>query len=133
MKYKALVIFTILFVTLFTLATVAASDVNDTDAVSEVTDDITQDVDILKATDTQIEENNSILNVADEDTLSADEGSFRDLQDLINGAEEGSTIYLDKDYAYKNTATVEFTKSITIDGRGHYLDGQGKDRIFDIE
>ena len=54
MKYKALVIFTILFVTLFTLATVAASDVNDTDAVSEVTDDITQDVDILKATDTQI-------------------------------------------------------------------------------
>ena len=36
MKYKALVIFTILFVTLFTLATVAASDVNDTDAVSEV-------------------------------------------------------------------------------------------------
>ena len=133
MKYKALVIFTILFVTLFTLATVAASDVNDTDAVSEVTDDITQDVDILKATDTQIEENNSILNVADEDTLSADEGSFRDLQDLINGAEEGSTIYLDKDYAFKNTATVEFSKSITIDGRGHYLDGKGKDRIFDIE
>ena len=133
MKYKALVIFTILFVTLFTLATVAASDVNDTDAVSEVTDDITQDADILKASDTQIDENNSILNAADEDTLSADEGSFRDLQDLINGAEEGSTIYLDKDYAFKNTATVEFSKSITIDGRGHYLDGQGKDRIFDIE
>jgi len=132
MKYKALVIFTILFVTLFTLATVAASDVNDTDAVSEVTDDITQDVDILKATDTQIDENNSILNAADEDTLSADEGSFRDLQDLINGAEEGSTIYLDNDYAFKDTGTVEFSKSITIDGRGHYLDGLRKDRIFDI-
>ena len=133
MKYKALVIFTILFVTLFTLATVAASDVNDTDAVSEVTDDITQDVDILKATDTQIDENSSILNAADEDTLSADEGSFRDLQGLINGAEEGSTIYLDNDYAFKDTGTVEFSKSITIDGRGHYLDGQRKDRIFDIE
>jgi predicted outer membrane repeat protein len=132
MKYKALVIFTILFVTLFTLATVAASDVNDTDEVSEVTDDITQDVDILKATDTQIDENNSILNAAEEDTLSADEGSFRDLQDLIGGAEEGSTIYLDKDYAFKDTASVEFSKSITIDGRGHYLDGQRKDRIFDI-
>ena len=24
------------------------------------------------------------------------------------------------------------SKSITIDGNGHYLDGQGKDRIFDI-
>ena len=114
MKYKALVIFTILFVTLFTLATVAASDVNDTDAVSEVTDDITQDVDILKATDTQIEENNSILNVADEDTLSADEGSFRDLQDLINGAEEGSTIYLDKDYAYKNTLPLNLLKALQL-------------------
>ena len=133
MKNKALVIFTILFVTLFTLATVAASDVNDTNAVSEVTDDITQDVDILRATDTEIDENDSILNAADGDTLSADEGSFGDLQDLIDGAEEGSTIYLDKDYAYKDTDTVEFSKSITIDGRGHYLDGQGEDRIFDIE
>jgi len=133
MKSKMGVIFVILFVMLFSLAAVAATDVNDTNAVSEVTEDMTQDVDVLKSTDTQIDENNSILAAADEDTLSADEGSFRDLQDLIGGAEEGSTIYLDKDYAFKDTATVEFSKSITIDGKGHYLDGQRKDRIFDIE
>ena len=133
MKSKMGVIFVILFVMLFSLAAVAATDVNDTNAVSEVTEDMTQDVDVLKSTDTQIDENNSILAAADEDTLSADEGSFRDLQDLINGAEEGSTIYLDNDYAFKDTGTVEFSKSITIDGRGHYLDGQGEDRIFDIE
>ena len=31
---------------------------------------------------------------------------------------------MDRDYDYKGTDTVEFSKSITIDGNGHYLDGQ---------
>ena len=64
MKSKMGVIFVILFVMLFSLAAVAATDVNDTNAVSEVTEDMTQDVDVLKSTDTQIDENNSILNAA---------------------------------------------------------------------
>ncbi|MBQ2832003.1 Ig-like domain repeat protein, partial [Methanobrevibacter sp.] len=134
MKNKILVISAILLVMFFSLATAAANEVNDTGTICELTNEQTiESVDVLKSTENQIDENNSILTAADGDKLSADEGSFKDLQDLINGAEEGSTIYLDKDYAYKDTTTVEFSKSITIVGNGHYLDGQGKDRIFDIE
>lgn len=133
MKNIIVVIFAILFVISFSLAAVAANDVNDTDTIGEVTNEHTvESVDVLKSTDNQIDENNTILTSADGEKLGADEGSFKDLQDLIDGAEEGSTIYLDRDYDYKGTDTVEFSKSITIDGNGHYLDGQGKDRIFDI-
>ena len=91
MKNIIVVIFAILFVISFSLAAVAANDVNDTDTIGEVTNEHTvESVDVLKSTDNQIDENNTILTSAD-----------------------GS-------------------KSITIDGNGHYLDGQGKDRIFDI-
>ena len=132
-KFKG-VIFAILFVMLFTLATAAASDVNDTDTIGEVTEEpAIESVDVLKSTDTQIDENNSILAATDNDKLSAEYGSFKDLQDLINGAGEGATLYLDKNYYYDNTNTIEISKNITIDGRGHFLDGETKDRIFDME
>ena len=147
MKNKIGVILAIIIIMLLSLAAVSASDMDNTDTIGEVTDGhTTQNVDVVESSDNQFEENDDVLTSADEDNidddvltatdgdeLGDDVGSFGDLQSLIDSAEENSTLILDRDYAFKDTQTVEFSKSITIDGKGHYLDGQGEDRIFDIE
>ena len=80
MKNIIVVIFAILFVISFSLAAVAANDVTDTDTIGEVTSEHTvESVDVLKSTDNQIDENNTILTSADGEKLGADEGSFKDL------------------------------------------------------
>lgn len=64
-----------------------------------------------------------------------DDGTFESLQNKILNANEGDTIYLENDYIYddfnENTG-IEIKKSITIDGKGHTIDGNYETRIFDI-
>ncbi|MBQ4209261.1 hypothetical protein II654_02435 [bacterium] len=61
--------------------------------------------------------------------------SFGDLANLIDSAESGSTIVLDKDYIndddYDNDG-IKIEKDITIDGQGHILDGNHRSRIFQV-
>ena len=71
---------------------------------------------------------------SEEGVLSVDDDSFRSLQNKINSASEGSTVYLDNDYEYKNDVNgITITKSLTINGRGHSIDGLSKSMIFHIE
>ena len=61
-------------------------------------------------------------------------GGFSELEDLIANT-QNTTIILDRDYAYDYIASQEgilIDKPVTIDGRGHVLDGRYKSRIFQV-
>ena len=59
---------------------------------------------------------------------------FDDLSSIINSADEGSVIVLDKDYEYVNGSIkgILINKTITIDGAGHRLIGNHLSRMFYI-
>ncbi|WP_298499597.1 right-handed parallel beta-helix repeat-containing protein [uncultured Methanobrevibacter sp.] len=67
------------------------------------------------------------INDGDIPLESSKPGTFTELQTKIKNAPEGSTIYLTKDYEYNTNFTgqngITITKSITIDGKGHSIDG----------
>ncbi|WP_407374533.1 Ig-like domain-containing protein [Methanobrevibacter sp.] len=75
----------------------------------------------------------SVDNPNDVEILTADEGSFSDLQTKINGG--SSNIELDKDYKYSDSDTITTgividKNNFTIDGKGHTIDANGNSRIF---
>jgi len=114
MKLKILLFLTVI---LFSLACVSASEVNDTLASSD-------EIQIIETSETPQE----LLSVSDD-------GTFSSLQDKINNASEGSTITLDRDYTYDEgfrESGIIISNDLTIDGKGHTLDGKSKSRIFMI-
>ena len=65
----------------------------------------------------------------------ADGGTFTELQDKINNAEDGSTITLENNYTYDNSFKGEYisiAKNITVDGKGHTIDAKDASKIFNI-
>ncbi len=91
--------------------------------------------DNLNATDTLALDDNAqnTLNLdenSQDDVVSASSftGNFNELQNIINKANNGATIYLSKDY--KGSGEIDIFKDITIDGKGHTIDASGKSRIF---
>ena len=63
-------------------------------------------------------------------------GTFKELQDEIDAAVEGSTIYLRKDYVNDGNFSSEginITKAITIEGNGFAIDATCFSRIFNID
>ena len=60
--------------------------------------------------------------------------SFMDLDYIINKKYlDNSTIYLDTDYAYENTTVfngIVIDRNLTLDGKGHKIDGKNLARIF---
>lgn len=119
-------LFFILLITciLFSVSSVFASDINETD-ISIDENDI-NDLEVVSN-----DENQQL-----EDTNSGDDGTFKALQEKINNAADGSTINLTNNYKYnddfKLTTGVFINKDITINGNGHTIDGLGKSRIFNI-
>ena len=73
-------------------------------------------------------------NVTASDIIFGDYDSFDELARLINNTPEGGVLILDSDYAYieGQIKGVLISKSITIDGQGHTLDGRHLSRIFNI-
>ena len=75
------------------------------------------------------------LETADNEILSAGEGSFSDLSGEIS---EKSEYKLERDYTFNEqtdsglTGGIEISNNITIDGQGHTIDAKGKARIFYI-
>lgn len=61
-------------------------------------------------------------------------GTFADLQGIINSKNAGDTIELDKDYVYTDDSEdvygIVIDKALTIDGKGFILDGKATSRIF---
>ena len=116
MKFKkCIIIFTLMFVILFTVSCVAASDVNDT-YVANVEEDV--------------------IGLTNDTPLAADgDGTFSELQKKIENASDGATITLDKNYVYDgglNKFGILINKDLTINGNGHTLDGLSKSRILVI-
>ena len=63
-----------------------------------------------------------------------DDGTFQALQNKIN-AGYGTTITLENDYKCEdgfNGKGIQIANAITIDGKGHKIDAQGKGRIFEV-
>ncbi len=66
-------------------------------------------------------------------------GSFKELQELIDNADNNTVITLDKDYVYtlgvdKSTVGVTINKyNVTVDGNGHFVNGAGKSRVFFVD
>ena len=101
----------------------------------------------------ELNQNSEVLGAGDSEILRADEGTFKDLHELING---NKTINLTKDYKYDPTVDQKYpwngvedaqdykygvpiwdvragfnnVKTITINGNGHTIDGNHMARIF---
>ena len=76
-----------------------------------------------------------IENITDTVKIDVYEGTFEELQNIINNAAEGSTITLEKDYTFTkgfSTDGIVIGKSIIIDGNGHTLNGNNIASIFKI-
>ncbi|WP_298524440.1 Ig-like domain-containing protein [uncultured Methanobrevibacter sp.] len=76
----------------------------------------------------------SINNLSNEEILSANTGSFADLNTKINGG-SSTSIELDMDYEYSSSDTIKDgivinRDNLTIDGKGHKIDAKGQSRIF---
>ena len=80
-----------------------------------------------------VSEDNLLTVSADDEKLGEDEtGSFNELQSIID-SNYGSTIVLDKSYAYSaNDKTIEIKDSIIIDGNGFTIDGKNAVQIMNV-
>ena len=125
MKFKKFLIFICLIICLFSIASVCASDINETIVTNEDQDTI------------EINENQDII------TENSSVGTFSELSDKINNGSGGDyKIILEKNYIYDSNIDVEYKNgikipnykynSISIDGNGHIIDGSGKAKIFDV-
>lgn len=117
MNYKKFFTALCLIIFFASILCVAAEDVNETQMLSD-SDDV-----IVESSQDEV--------LGDED-----DGTFTSLQKKIDDAEEGSTITLDRDYAYDegfSTRGIKIDKNLTIDGKGHTLDGLSKSRIFIVK
>ena len=120
MKFKKSLLILIFTIFLCSIISVSAVDINDT-AIT------TDDEQPLQETD------ENILS----DTNDIAENSFTALEVKIAFTPEGGTLELDKDYEFNTnsniTTGVFINKNITIDGKGHSIDGKSKSRIFNIK
>lgn len=127
MKGKIL-IFALLVLALFSVSYACAADMNDTAMAGA--DDSEIELDVPQDTLEKIDNEQAI-----ESNDDGGNGTFTALQNRINGAAEDSEITLENDYAYDegfDILGITVDKALTIDGKGHRIDGKGKSRIFNI-
>lgn len=120
-------------------STVCAGDNATNDVVGIDENNVITAVDST-GTDSISVENDNIKNnqIIGENNKSA--GTFDELSSLIINTSNGGTIELEKDYIYNSTTdssyqngiTISKTKTISIDGKGHILDGNSESKIFRV-
>ncbi|MBR3140824.1 MAG: peptidoglycan-binding protein [Methanobrevibacter sp.] len=117
----------LLLCVLFTMTCAFAGDVNDTMAVS---------LDNSQMEMSQDDENSEVIFADEAQPIGeTDNGTFAALESKIN-AGYGSTITLKNNYTYEGsgyTNGIPIAGGITIDGKGHTIDADGKARIFDVQ
>ena len=126
MNLKKYIILIILTIFLFSIASVSASDINETLMTS-----IDDSQVVLSQNNKEIISQNEHEDIIND----MNDATFADLQDKINKGYD-STITLDKNYTYEGTGYpngITISKPITIDGKGHTINAQGKARIFKIQ
>ena len=93
-------VFILLMLVVGAVSTVNATDISD-DAIGDVNDDKIEIIDDEVSDDEnslEIAESDSVMSNSNEDVLTANPGTFSELQDYIDSS--GSTITLSKDYSY---------------------------------
>ena len=155
---KYVIILLLVLIGLVTVSSVSANNLTDS-AVADVSQDeicIDENNDFndeIKLDDNDLIKdsvgisNPSSVNSSSDETVSqdgaenilesSDDGTFTALQNKINAAAEGSTITLENDYYYnkdfESTIEIKITKSITINGNGHVIDGMSKSSLLKIK
>lgn len=117
MKLKSIMLAAFLLLAVLTIASASAADNATDEALSEITTD-----------------DDTISSQEEIEIIAADDGTFTSLQNKINNG--GSTISLDRDYTYDegfDVNGIKISKSVTINGNGHTLNGLSKSRIFKVE
>ena len=142
MKSRIIFVTLLLFI-LINLACVSAIDNQTADIGALNAQNILEDenVDLYS----QVEQSNlTSYNSNDDDNIISDETlgdspyTFTQLNQLISGASKGSTVTLSNDYKYNPSTDsalvggITIDKSLTINGQGHTLDGNGQAAIFYI-
>ena len=126
MKIKEIIILCLIVCFIFSISSVSAVDVDSDDTNNTAL--TTADSDVVKKSNDL-----STISLPENTTLLGDgEGSFSDLSGHLNG-----DYTLDKDYKYSSSDTayisgITIDQSITIDGKGHSIDGDNQARIFNI-
>ena len=146
MKYKKILIFICLFIFLFSIVSVCASDVtknsfekdNQSNDLLELANQDENDiVDLEESLDeTSLENvNDNVIDEDQKDLLKSDPKTFSSLNDTINGNND-SDVYLDSDYKFENASDSNFingiiiNRSVTIHGNGFTIDGNNTSRMF---
>ena len=124
MLKKGYLFLIIIIVCLFAISTVSAEGINNET-------NIANSYDSYLMSDSLSEHN---VYLSDEEIQgSADNGTFSDLQKMINDAGEGSIISLEKNYIYDegfSSDGITINKVLTINGNGYTIDALGKSGIF---
>ena len=143
MDFKKGIIFLVLTVLLFSIASASAADMNETATTS--TDEYESELSQIDEQEVTGQNENSELSQIDEQEVasqnensevkSGNPGTFTELQMSID-ENYGKTLILNKSYEYEEGFSIEgieITGSITIDGQGCTIDAQGKARIFIVK
>ena len=132
MKYiKRILILALVMLTLVSMASVCASDVNETEIASGDTNQVIEESGMDD--NLAIGEDEAIAQTDNEAISEKDDGTFTALQNKIKNATSGSTITLENDYTYDEgfkTDGISIGKGLTINGNGHFIDALSKSRIF---
>lgn len=109
MLFKKSYIFLIIFIFLLSISAINAQELDNDTGISQISSEID---------DRGLYE-------------SYNPGSFNELYTLINEAENGSTINLEKDYVDYYSSTISINKRISINGNNHIL--SGNNGFFSVE
>ena len=130
MKFKKIMFVSILLLAILTIGVVSASE--------DVCDDnlaVSDDLNFKSSVD---DSNERLETGVDSILMDKEVYDFKDLNDLINASAENSEVKLVKDYVYNASADEDYknginiAKTLTIDGQGHYIDGNFQARIFNV-
>ena len=127
MKFKKSLIFICLILCLLSIASVCASEVNDTVVASEDQNDKIISIE---------NQDNDKLSATENDELLAEPDTFTDLNNKITTSVD--VITLDKNYTYSADNDSNFKdgiiidRPITIDGKGYTINGNNQAKAFNI-
>lgn len=149
---KKILVLSLMLILFFSFAGVSASDINDTLGATDNSDVIPigepidqsgngivslKGVEEDKLTRDEISldvseniDNNDSLTSFNDNIIQSTKSS-NDLKGIIQNAADGSVIELDSDYIFSSRITIN--KNISIDGKGHTLNGNKQSGIFNVQ
>lgn len=124
MKFKRIMFVSILLLAILAIGAVSAADENVTENAIAVDDNTLMDLNTENTLEISDGENLSTTHTVSGNT-------FADIQNVINMANEGDTIYLSDLYS-GNGNRIKINKALTIEGNGAILDAHAKSGILEI-